>query len=319
MGGKCMKKILVVGSMNTDQSILVDEIPKVGESVLGSHMVFSQGGKGGNQAFACGKLGAHVQMLGCLGKDDFGNNQAENLAVVNVDVSEMMYSDHDHTGTEVIYINREGNNCIVIAPGANQECDVSYLIEHDAVIRESDYVLTQMEIPVEAVLYLMKKAREYGKVSVLNPAPAPENMPEEIYSFCTYITPNETELEKLTGMPCGSFSEIRAASEKLLEKGVENVLVTIGENGAILTNKEGSIHYATIHQEAVDTTAAGDTFNAAFLTALSEGKKTEEAIRFANAAASLTVRKRGAQSAIPTREETEEALLDYQLIPERIS
>ena len=318
MREKTTKKILVAGSMNTDQSILVDEIPKVGESVLGSHMVFSQGGKGGNQAYACGKLGACVQMLGCVGNDDFGRKQAENLASVHVDVSALRFSDDEPTGTAVIYINREGNNCIVIAPGANEQCDVDYLKTYDGVIRESDYILTQMEIPLPAVVHLMKKAHEYGKVSVLNPAPAPEHMPEEIYRYCTYITPNETELMKLTGMPCGTFTEIRAASEKLLESGVENVLVTIGENGVILTNREGSVRYPTIPQEVVDTTAAGDTFNAAFLTALAEGKGIEEAIRFGNAAASLTVRKRGAQSAIPTREETDAALLDFRPVPERI-
>lgn len=306
------KKILVVGSLNMDQTIGVVDIPRVGESVMGYGMTFSAGGKGANQAYSGGKLGGDVVMLGSVGDDDFGRQQRENLQSAGVDASKIRISPTEATGTAVIYVNKDGNNCIVIAAGANNECDIPYLSEHTSLIGDCEYVLMQMEIPHEAVYYMAETAAKLGKKVVLNPAPAPDSLPDEIYPMLEYITPNETELMKLTGMPGGTPEEIRAASLKLYEKGVKNVLVTVGEQGVILTNENGTVRYPTFPQKPVDTTAAGDTFNAAFLVGLSEGKSVEEAIRFGNMASSITVTRKGAQAAIPSREEVEEAMKDFR-------
>lgn len=312
------KRILVVGSLNMDQSIRVEAIPKTGETVLGSQMTFSPGGKGANQACAVARLGGNATMLGCVGADQFGEAQRENLSNAGVDVSHLHTTKDQATGTAVIYVNGEGDNCIVVAGGANQECSVEYIRENDGLLQDCFAVLLQMEIPYETVFYTLRRAAELGKTVVLNPAPAPSALPDDVYSSITYLTPNETELQKLTGTVCETLEELADAAQLLLGKGVKNVLVTIGSQGVLLVNGDGAVVYPTTDKKPVDTTAAGDTMNGAFLVALAEGKTIEEALRFGNMASSIAITRKGAQASIPTRSETDEAIRQFHPILRRI-
>lgn len=310
--------ILVVGSLNMDESIQVKEMPVQGETILGKSLVFTPGGKGANQACAAGKLGGQVAMLGCVGDDDFGRAQKEQLSGVGVEIAALKTSQTQPTGTAIILVNQAGNNCIVVASGANMDCDAAYLQENDDLLQQCDYVLLQMEIPYEAIFYTIRRAAELGKKVVLNPAPAPDTLPEDIWKKLTYLTPNETELSKLTGMPVDTPQQLRAAALRLLRRGVQNVLVTIGKQGVLLVNQAGAVLYPTTDKKPIDTTAAGDTFNAAFLVGLSEGKSEEEAIRFGNMASSITVTRKGAQASIPTRAETEAELENFHPVSKQI-
>lgn len=303
-----MKKILIIGSLNMDMVIGMKHMPVVGETVLGGNPAYIPGGKGANQAYAAGNLGGNAAMLGCLGKDSHGCVLLENMKKSGIDCSGLSMMEEYPTGMAVIYVNEEGNNSIVVIAGANNACDVEYLKTHDQMIRESDYVIFQMEIPCEAVFYGIRRAKELGKTVILNPAPAPDNLPDEILTMVDYLTPNETEIVKITEKPDETMENIRSGAEELFEKGVKNILVTLGSQGAMLVNKEGVQRYPSKKADAVDTTAAGDCFNAAFVVGLSEGMTDAEAIRFANTASYIAVTRKGAQSSIPTREEVEEVL-----------
>ena len=247
-------------------------------------------------------------MLGCLGNDSHGRALLDNMKKSGIDCSGLSQLEEYPTGLAVIYVNEEGNNSIVVIAGANRACDVEYLKAHDEMIRESDYVIFQMEIPYAAVFYGIRRAKELGKTVILNPAPAPDELPDDILAKVDYLTPNETEIAKITGKTEETLESIQAGAEELLGKGVRNILVTLGSQGAMLVNEEGVQQYPTRKVEAVDTTAAGDCFNAAFVVGLSEGMSNAEAIRFANTASSIAVTRKGAPSSIPTREDVDEVM-----------
>ncbi len=299
------KNILVIGSLNMDLSIAMDRMPAVGETVLGEELTYNLGGKGANQAYAAGRLGGRVKMLGCVGRDQFGEGQKESLSACGVDVSALKVSGELPTGTAVICVDAQGNNSIVVVAGANQACDTAYLEENDELLRWCDYLLMQMEIPLEAIEYAAARAKELGKTVILNPAPAPEALSPELLSSVDYLTPNETELMKLSGVPGSGMEAVRRGALALMEKGLRCAVVTLGEEGALLADRNGFRTYPARKAEAVDTTAAGDCFNGAFAVALAEGRGEDEAIRFANTASSIAVTKKGAQSSIPSREELE--------------
>lgn len=297
------KGILVVGSLNMDMSISLDIIPTVGETVLGKGMSYRNGGKGANQACAAGRLGGNVRMLGCLGRDEFGDKQIQSLEQAGVDTSCLKRSEKQPTGTAVIYVNSRGDNNIVVVPGANEECNPAYLETQNALFRWCSLVILQMEIPYEAVLYAARKAKEEGKTVILNPAPAPNELPEELCHLIDYLTPNETELMKLSGVTDCDINSMKRGARLLLDKGVGCIIVTLGDKGALLVRKGEEYLYPARKVETVDTTAAGDCFNGAFAVALSEGKTEREALEFANMASSVAVTRKGAQESLPTREE----------------
>lgn len=307
------KKILIIGSLNVDMVIEMKHMPVVGETVLGTKLTYIPGGKGANQACAAAKLGGDVKMLGCIGQDEFGDIQKNNLSGCGVDTKDFKRSETSGTGTASIYVDECGNNSIVVVAGANRECDVSYLREYDEVIRGCDYVILQMEIPYEAIFYAIKRAKELGKTIILNPAPAPEELPDEIMGSIDYITPNETELMKICKMDGDTVEDYTEGARLLLKKGVKNVLVTLGERGALLVNEKVAGIFPTRKVASVDTTAAGDCFNGAFAVALAEGKGEKEAVVFANAASSIAVTRNGAQTSIPHRQETDEILKDMTM------
>lgn len=302
------KKILVIGSLNMDWVVKADHIPIIGETVLGSEFRKFAGGKGANQAVAAGRLAGTVSMLGAVGDDEDGKALLEKLksagiATENIRISEI------RTGLAIITVDQRGNNCITVSMGANKDCTVDYIKENERIMEESDIVLIQMEIPHNAVYYAVSKAHDLHKMVILNPAPAPNEFPASIYEQIDYITPNETELQLLTGISSVSEKEeIERGCDMLIKKGVKNVIVTLGEKGALWAKENEKQYFGVPKIRAVDTTAAGDSFNAAMAVFLSEGNSVADAVKFANAAAGLAVQKKGAQDALPYREKVNQVL-----------
>lgn len=299
------KRILVIGSLNMDMVIEMRRMPSIGETVMGDNLAYVPGGKGANQAYAAGKLGGQVTMLGCVGADSMGDSLLESLSGAGVHTEYIGRSRTQPTGTAVIYVDQEGDNSIVVVPGANGVCDRAYLEQHDLLIQESDYVLFQLEIPHDAVAYGIHKAKEYGKTVILNPAPAPDYLPDDLWQDIDYLTPNETELLKMTGQNVFSMENVLAGARQLLAKGIKNVLITLGDKGVLLVNHNTESLFPARKVQAVDTTAAGDCFNGALAAGIAEGMDLEEAVTFANRASSIAVTRKGAQTSIPQREEVE--------------
>lgn len=291
-------KIAVIGSINMDYTLIVNSLPQKGETLSASKFHVAPGGKGANQAVAARRLGGEVYMIGCLGSDNMGDELIGRLRKDGIDVSAMKRADIP-TGNAMITVDKNGDNTIIVYPGSNYEIDPKWIEKHEDIIKLCDYIMLQLEIPMETVEMAIKTAGKHGRKVILNPAPA-KVIDEKLYSFIDIITPNETELEVLTGT-----SDVEEGSKILLQRGVKNVVVTLGDKGSAFTDSEGTVYMKSCKVNAVDTTAAGDTFNGAFAVALSEGKSIKEALSFANAAGALSTLKLGAQEAIPSREEVD--------------
>ncbi len=299
--GKC--KLLVVGSLNMDLVVDVPYMPQVGETILGYGFNMIPGGKGANQAYAAAKLGAQAYMLGCVGKDEYGQILLKNLNGAGVNIESVEKQAGINTGTAFIYVNKEGNNNIVVVPGANSACSKEYIKRYKELFEYCDIIMLQCEIPMDTVSYVIETARKMNKTIILNPAPAPDHLPESILKMVDILTPNESELHKLTGIKTDTIDNIREAAGMLLSKGVKSVVVTWGDKGAVLVRGNICQHYPVKDVKVVDTTAAGDTFTAAVAVAISEGKSLDEAIEFANKASTIVVTRAGAQTSIPSRDE----------------
>lgn len=301
-----MKKILVAGSSNMDFVLRVADTPRKGETIHSKSFAKLPGGKGANQACACGKLGGDCVFLSVVGRDGLGDVLLDSLRHANVDVSKVLMQEKEPTGMAIITVADDGDNSIVIVPGANGLCGMDYFQANIESLQEADFVMVQLETPAEDIYRLLDLAKKTGKVTVLNPAPAPDCIADAVLRDLDYITPNETELEKLTGMPTDTVEQIAAAAGQLRGRGVRNVLVTMGARGALLCSESGTEIYPTIKVRPVDTTAAGDTFNAGFVVGLADGRTVAEAIRFADTAASISITRPGAQPSIPSRAEVEQ-------------
>ena len=264
--------------------------------------------KGANQAYACGRYGGDTAFLNAVGDDPLGGELVRNLQQANVDTRAIRTVDGVSTGMAVVCVDEKGNNSIIVIPGANNLCDVDYLRRNRARFEESDIVLLQMEIPFESVCYAVELASGLHKTVILNPAPAPDSLPDEVYAGLDYLTPNESEFKRLTGCPTDEVEELAVHCKPLLEKGTRNIIITLGSRGALHVNREGHTLYRPPEVQAVDTTAAGDTFNAALARELADGRSTGEAIVFANMASALAVSRVGAQDSIPSYEE----VLDFK-------
>lgn len=299
-----MAKILVAGSLNMDLRFSMKRMPLEGETVLADGLMYNPGGKGANQAAAAAKLGGDTAMLGCVGKDGFGDVLIKSLADCGCDVSQIARTD-EPTGTAIIYVDEFGHNSIVVVAGANACCDAAYLKSCEDALENCEILMLQLEIPCVAVWHLAKKAHALGKTVILNPAPAPADgkLPADVLASVDWLTPNETELARLSGLPCEEPTQIEEAAAKLQSLGVKNVLVTVGSQGAYLCMPGFSQLIPTERVKAVDTTAAGDCFNGAFAVALSEGLAPADAVAFANRAASISVTRPGAQASLPSRSE----------------
>ena len=261
------------------------------------------GGKGANQAYAIGRLGGQVSMIGAVGQDESGQILKKNLDSVGVNTDCVMELSDVSTGNAVITVDQEAENSIIVLQGANAELTTAHIDAFKEMISEADVVLMQLEIPVEVVEYTAKMASEMGKTVILDPAPAVPDLPETLLKYIDVIKPNETELSVLSGMPVTNLEEAAAAAKKLLKKGVAKVIVTMGADGSLLVTEDEIRHFPSEKVKAIDTTAAGDSFIAAFVVAITGGKSCEEAIVYGNRISAVTVTRKGAQTSIPDKTE----------------
>lgn len=296
------KKILVVGSSNTDMVIKTHNFPAPGETILGGRFLMNAGGKGANQAVAAARLGGLVTFVGKIGDDIFGKQAVQQLEDEGINVDFVAVDPENPSGVAMITVDRKGENSIVVAPGSNGTLNPSDFDKALAELDASEFVLMQLEIPIPTVEHIARIAAIRQKKVVLNPAPAAllaDGLLQNLYM----ITPNETEAELLTGIRVTDENSALKAATQLHGKGVEVVIITMGAAGAFLLENGKHEIIAAPKVEAVDTTAAGDTFNGALVVALSEGKNIREAIAFANKAAAISVTRIGAQSSVPYRKE----------------
>lgn len=293
-------KILVIGSSNTDMTVKTSRLPAPGETVIGGTFSMGGGGKGANQAVAVSRLGGEVELVCKVGDDMFGRDSVKRYMDEGIDTSHIMTSS-EPSGVALIYVDGNAENCIAVAPGANFDFSPEDIGRLNGSISDAGILLLQLEIPLETVVAAAEKAYAAGAKVILNPAPA-RNLPERLYRTLYLIIPNETEACLLTGVQIKDRESAMKAARILQDKGVKNVIITMGSCGASVTDHTGNTVFVdAIHVDAVDTTAAGDTFCGGVCVALSEGKTLTEAAEFATRAASLTVQKIGAQESIPYR------------------
>ncbi|GAB6116701.1 MAG: ribokinase [Thermoanaerobacterium sp.] len=298
-------KIVVIGSINRDYTAQVKKLPEKGETVIASSYKISIGGKGANQAVAAKRLGAQVYMIGAVGDSDGGRDIVKELESEGIDVSGVLFTE-EVTGNAMITIDELGFNTIVVYPGANAKLDSSWIERHSKIIEEADFVILQLEIPLETVETAVKLSKKYNVKVILNPAPAKE-IPDEVYKYIDIITPNEVELTQLTGT-----TDIKDGANMLIEKGVSEVIVTLGEKGSYYTNGQEEIFSEAVPVNTIDSTAAGDSFNAAIAVALCENMNIKSALNFANIVGALTTTKMGAQDSLPYRDEVESFRIKLQ-------
>ncbi len=300
-----LKKLLVIGSVNADHVLKVDKFPRAGETIMGHGYQVIPGGKGANQAVAAARLGANTALIACVGDDDFGRRMVSRFQSDGIDTRAVMTVPDTPTGIALIQIDASGENSIAIAPEANRCLTPDLLGQHRHLLREADTVLMQLESPLETIMAAARDARQAGATVVLNPAPA-RSLPDSLLADLTILTPNETEAEFLTGLAVKSAPDAQRAAKVLHDRGVKIVIITLGAKGAYYSGPDGSHLVEGLHVHAVDTTAAGDTFNGALVAGLQESLDMDAAIRFAHAAAALSVTRLGAQTSIPDRKELNE-------------
>lgn len=299
------KKILVIGSLNMDLVVETPHMPKAGETITGKSITNVLGGKGANQAYAAGKLGGNVGMIGAVGNDACGRALKQNLECVHVDTSGIEVLENEMSGQAFITVDDNGENAIIIIAGTNGMVTKEMIQKHIKKLKESNIIIMQMEIPVETVEYVKDLASKLGKLVIIDPAPAVSNLPDSFFQGVDYMKPNETELEILTGIKIQSQEQVTVGARNMLERGVKNVIITLGSKGCLLVTEDGEEFFPAKKVRAVDTTAAGDSFTAAFALALSEGKNSREAIQFAQKVSAIAVTRKGAQTSIPTRAEAD--------------
>lgn len=296
-----MKKICVIGSLNMDLVVNVDEMPKKGQTLIGSAFKEVPGGKGANQAVAMARLGADIRMIGKVGKDSFGETLINQLKNDKVN-TKYIHREDCASGVAMITVDKNAENSIVVAPGANfkvLEKDIDKCIE---AIDESDIVVLQLETPINTIKYALQKSKELGKYTILNPAPAVK-LEDSIIENVDLLTPNETELEILSGVKIENEDDIKKAADVLIEKGVKELIVTLGSKGSLYINKDNTKLKKSYKVEAIDTTAAGDSYTGALAVAFAQDKNIDEAMDFASKVGALAVTKEGAQSSLPTMED----------------
>jgi len=295
-------KILVIGSANTDMVIQSAHLPVPGETVLGKQFMMNPGGKGANQAVAAAKLGAQVSFICKVGQDIFGQEAIANFEQYGIVTSSIIKDVAHPSGIALIMVDSKGENCIPVALGANEQLTEADINIHRHQVEQCDTLLLQLETPILTVLASIKLASQLGKKVILNPAPA-HTLPDDIFPYIEIITPNETEAQFLTGIEVKDKNTAKQSAQILRNKGTKTVIITLGAKGAFVLSDtfEGIVPAPKV--TAIDTTAAGDTFNGALVVALVNGKDLKSAVDFANRAAAFSVTRLGAQSSSPTLEE----------------
>ena len=293
--------ILVIGSSNTDMVVKSTKLPLPGETIMGGSFFMNAGGKGANQAVAAARLGGNVTLVTKVGNDMFGEQSIAGFKKENIHTDLVFVDEDAPSGTALIMVNEEGENCIVVAPGANAKL-LPNDIENVHLIKSAAIILMQLEIPMETIAAVIKIAKSNHQKVVVNPAPA-QILPHELLNGLFLITPNETEAAFLTGINVTDEVTASKAAGVFLNQGVQNVIITMGRQGAFFQNDTMKLIIPAPVVKALDTTAAGDTFSGAITVALTENLDWESAIKFAIEAASISVTRLGAQASVPYRSE----------------
>ena len=300
-----MSKIIVIGSSNTDMVVKTHKFPVPGETILGGDFFMFSGGKGANQAVAAARMGSEVTLICKIGNDIFGQRALDEYEKEGISTKYITRDLNKASGTALILVDKNGENEIVVAPGANDTLNEKNIADAQEVIAAADVVLLQLEIPLLSVLHAAKKGFESGTKVILNPAPARE-LPDELFKYLYLITPNETEAEMLTGIKVLDTITASKAASVLLESGVQNVIITMGSQGAFFKNDTTEIVVKAPVVNAVDTTAAGDVFNGVLAVGITFNQGWKEAINNACKAASISVTRMGAQASMPYKKEVDE-------------
>jgi len=302
-------KIVVVGSSNTDMVIKVKNLPRPGETVIGKEFYIAAGGKGANQAVAAARLGADVTFIAKVGKDMFGDMAIANFQEAGINTDFIFRDEKNPSGVALIFVDEKGENSIAVSPGSNANLvkeNIKLAIDE---IKKAVIMLIQLEIPIETVEYAVNVAKQHNVKIILNPAPA-RKLSDQLLKQVDVITPNESEAEVLTGLKVVDDISAAKAAEALIQKGVNNVVITLGERGAFLYTKSDNMLIPTKKVNAVDTTAAGDAFNGGLAFALGSGMSLKEAIHFANFVGAYSVTRKGAQPSMPNYDEVKRFMSD---------
>ena len=303
-----MSKITVIGSFVMDNVAKMVKFPQAGETILGESLELFPGGKGINQCVSVARLGGDVEMVGMLGKDGNGDVFRKIMKEDGI-TAENVFSCDKPTAVAQVQINADGQNRICVIPSANFEFGFDELDKVDSVIKDTELVILQLELRLDVTKEIIRRAHGYGVKVLLNPAPAVK-LEKEILGMVDFITPNETELSILTGLPTETDEEVIVAAKELLSYGTKTIIATLGSRGALIATNENIEIVSGYKVKAVDTVAAGDSFNGAFAVALTEGKTLQEAVKFANAMGALTVTEKGAIPSLHTRKQVEEFILN---------
>ncbi len=302
-----MNKVTVVGSFMYDLVATASRRPKTGETLIGDSFGMFLGGKGANQAIAASRAGASVTMVGRLGNDLFGDQFLGKFSEEGIKTDFVIQDTENGTGVGMPLIDASGDNSIVIIPQANMALTVENIDKAESVIADSDVLVLQCEVPMEANKRAAEIANKNDTLVILNPAPA-RKIPDTLLSLVDIITPNESEAEILTDMPTETNSQAMEAAHHLLSKGVETVILTLGSRGSLLLTEKMEKRIPAYSVDVIDTTAAGDAFCGALAVILSNGSIIEEAIKIANAAGALAVTKLGAEPSLPTKKDIDQLI-----------
>jgi ribokinase len=300
-------RILVVGSANVDFAVAVSRLPRPGETVSEGDLLVNNGGKGANQAVAARRLGADVRFIGCVGEDAQGRAVRAALEAEGVGVAGLASTSTAATGTALIIVDAEGRNLIAVAPGANRALTSAQVEDRKDDFSWAQVVLCQFETPLATVATALHEARRRGAVTVLNPAPVPDGE-ITLWPLVDYVTPNESEAERLSGVAVADLTSAERAGSALRDRGAGAAIVTLGAAGALAVSRSGVDRVEAFAVGVVDTTAAGDAFNAGLAVALAEGRPLRTALAFASVAAALACTRRGAQDSLPRRSEVDARL-----------
>ena len=299
--------ILVIGSSNTDMIVKVARIPAPGETILGGEFATASGGKGANQAVGAARAGGSVTFIGRIGQDMFGDKALAGFIAEGINVDYVIRDPSSPSGVALIFVGKDGENSIGVAPGANGKLAPADVAKAAGVLREASVLVLQLETPLETVEAAARMAAVAGVKVILNPAPA-QRLPDSLLQRLYLLTPNETEARLLTGLAVDDEKGAARAADALLARGVQNVIITLGARGALVASSDGKTLIRAHRAKVVDTTAAGDIFNGTLAVALAEGKSLSDAARFATAAAAISVTRFGAQTSAPRRKEIERLL-----------
>ena len=293
--------IIVFGSINIDLAAKTPRLPQPGETIIGSNFFTAGGGKGANQAVAAARLGTYTHMIGRVGNDKFAEELLRNLQFYGVNTDNVLIDETNHSGVAIIAVDETGQNNIIVIPGANNhvgEADIECLKK---LLPAATSLLLQLEIPLEFVQKAAKVARQAGVRVILDPAPARSDLPIELYPLIEIITPNEVEASQLVGFPVNNPETAILAAKELHSRGVENVIVKLGDRGAVAVTADETFFVPAFAVEAIDTVAAGDAFNGGLASALDGGRSLSEAVVWGSAAGALCTTKVGAQGAMCDR------------------